>query len=258
MEFRETNYWIFIHNKIMTTRVVANGHWLENGTTVRNSEGRKIRGVGDKVRVQPGRGQKGIGMIQITAIQSIRLHEFTDAHAIAEGVYPLKDDNGKILGWSYPGLLGMTFPTALLAYQHLWNKVNRYYKWDTDPQVFTYTFNPIHIFAHFCVPLWVNFLQSNFVTMHPKQDCYSKVVENGIAYYTPIGALQEYFDPCWEVEGEHNGLTYYKANGFATRLSGKIANWTHYWWNNDVAIRLSSMKYTEAIELIKETYLKEG
>jgi len=78
--------------------------------------------VGRRYAVQPGRGKKGVGFLQLTGIRREPLQEMGENDAIAEGVMPE-------LGEHY-----------LSAFVRLWDGINPHHSWSDNPDVWVLEF----------------------------------------------------------------------------------------------------------------------
>lgn len=84
--------------------------------------------------------------LEITDIRTQRLHDLSEADALAEGLTRV-DDGERLEPFRYRYGVGdnVTNRTAVAAYAHLWDSLNksRGYGWDTNPWVWVLTFRRV-------------------------------------------------------------------------------------------------------------------
>jgi hypothetical protein len=83
--------------------------------------------VGRTYAIQPGRGQKQVGRIRLTAIRQERVQDISEADVIAEGV--------ELRSWGYDW-------TKTAGYAELWDVINtrKPMRWIDNPLVWVLTF----------------------------------------------------------------------------------------------------------------------
>lgn len=81
--------------------------------------------------------------LRVTGCRVERLQSITEADAVAEGMQ--FHDGGDIghSGWRHDRSHGFVYPTAVAAFQWLWETVHGAGAWDANPFVFAYTFEKV-------------------------------------------------------------------------------------------------------------------
>lgn len=81
--------------------------------------------------------------LEVIDVRVERLHEITEADAIAEGVVRVRDACHVIRGFDYD-LSGLCHTSAITPFQKLWNHINGPDTWELNPWVAAYTFHAIN------------------------------------------------------------------------------------------------------------------
>jgi hypothetical protein len=85
--------------------------------------------------------------LEITGVRVERLHEISEADAIAEGIRTMRDDSGTFVGRegdSSDGRHMVTpWPSARQAYADLWESINGRSSWDCNPWVWVVEFRKV-------------------------------------------------------------------------------------------------------------------
>ena len=77
----------------------------------------------------------------ITGVRVERLHDISEADAIAEGVCQMRNGSGCWVGSDGPGSLVTPWPTARDAYGDLWDQIKGQGAWAANPWVWVVEFN---------------------------------------------------------------------------------------------------------------------
>lgn len=126
--------------KTQTRRVMREDHYIRRRDgrvalvreTVDPFAPRVIYQVGGTYAIQPGRGEKAVGRIRVTAIRRERLQEIGPHDALAEGVtYPHRDE-------CPPDF------RAVEAYRELWESIHGSGSWERNDRVAVIEFEVIN------------------------------------------------------------------------------------------------------------------
>lgn len=128
---------ILAGDKTETRRIVKPGESIsDSGYMIRDAKGRAKWCCEYRYKAAPGRGKKGIALIEIKSLQLAPLQSMTFDDAMAEGVYynhPF---------FYHPLSISNHFSTPLEAFRALWDSINTKapYRWQDNPNVWVIKF----------------------------------------------------------------------------------------------------------------------
>ena len=78
--------------------------------------------------------------LEITDVRVERLHDISDADAIAEGIKPWKGEEGQFCNYLGHGYISLP-PKS--SFESLWHSINGKERWDANPWVWVVSFKPV-------------------------------------------------------------------------------------------------------------------
>jgi hypothetical protein len=76
--------------------------------------------------------------LEVTGVRVERLQDISEEDAQAEGLIPLSDGSDRT--WTVDGTARSEYETAREAYRHLWEDINGFGSWDSNPWVWAVEF----------------------------------------------------------------------------------------------------------------------
>jgi hypothetical protein len=80
-------------------------------------------------------------VLEISDVRVERLQDISDEQCSAEGIRPMRDESGMLVGREGPGKFVTPWPTRKEAFQDLWNSTGG--NWDTNPWVWVIEFKQV-------------------------------------------------------------------------------------------------------------------